>query len=186
LCQFENAGDVIVFPRHLRDKNSVILVALGANQPSSAGEPADTLRAALAQLEAHGVTIAAISRFYTSPAWPDPADPPFVNAVARVLTGLPPDDLIALLHAVEERFGRERRVVNAPRTLDLDIVDYDGLVRSAPGGLILPHPRLHQRAFVLAPLLDVAPAWVHPVSGIAGAALLAGVRAEGQTATPIV
>jgi 2-amino-4-hydroxy-6-hydroxymethyldihydropteridine diphosphokinase len=83
--------------------------------------------------------------------------------VAAVSTGLDAAALLALLHRVETRFGRTRRARNEPRTLDLDLLDYDGLVRSeAP---ILPHPRLAERAFVLLPLRDVAPAWRHPVSG---------------------
>ena len=80
--------------------------------------------------------------------------------------------LIDLLHAVELRFGRERRARNAPRTLDLDIVDMDGRVENPPDVPILPHPRAHERAFVLAPLLDVAPDWVHPALGIPGRSLL--------------
>lgn len=154
----------------------MILIALGANQPSPAGLPDDTLRAALALLEDAGVVVVAVSPFHQTAAWPDPSDPPFVNAVARVETDLTSRQLIDLLHAIEARFGRARGARNAPRPLDLDLIDHDGRVESPPGGPILPHPRAHERAFVLAPLLEIAPDWVHPALGIAGASLLETVQ----------
>jgi len=85
-----------------------------------------------------------------------------------------PAALLAALQAIEARFGRVRPYPNAPRTLDLDLLDLDGLVRAAPDPM-LPHPRLHQRAFVLAPLLDVAPGWRHPRLGLKAAELLAAL-----------
>jgi 2-amino-4-hydroxy-6-hydroxymethyldihydropteridine diphosphokinase len=141
----------------------MILIALGASLPSAAGEPKQTLRAALADLAARGVTVQRQSGFYTSEAWPDPSDPPFINAVAHVRTVLPPSDLLRVLHTVEAKFGRQRELRNAPRTLDLDLLDYDGRVES--GGLELPHPRMADRLFVLLPLRDVAPEWRHPITG---------------------
>jgi len=81
-----------------------------------------------------------------------------------VTTGLAPAALLELLHRVERRFGRERRDRNEPRVLDLDLLDYDGLVEQG-GATVLPHPRLHERAFVLLPLRDVAPHWRHPILG---------------------
>ena len=141
----------------------MILVALGANLLSHAGAPASTLRAALDRLAQNGAAPLAVSSFYTTPAWPDPRDPQFVNAVASIGTELPPAKLMELLHATEAGFGRVRHVRNAPRTLDLDIVDYNGRVESGPPAL--PHPRVASRAFVLLPLRDVAPRWRDPVSG---------------------
>jgi 2-amino-4-hydroxy-6-hydroxymethyldihydropteridine diphosphokinase len=102
------------------------------------------------------------SGFYRSAAWPDPNDPPFVNAVAAVETDLSPAALLAELHEVEAAFGRRRSMPNAPRTLDLDLLDYHGRVEEGPPHL--PHPRMETRAFVLIPLQEVAPLWVHPVS----------------------
>ena len=141
----------------------MILIALGSNLRSRAGDPSDTLRAALAHLAETGVVPVAISGFYNTPAWPDPADPTFVNAVAHVMTELSPSELIARLHETESAFGRLRDERNAPRTLDLDILDYDGRVEQGPP--VLPHPRMETRAFVLIPLRDIAPRWRHPVSG---------------------
>ena len=160
----------------------MILIALGANQPSDIGPPEATLRAALTALAGEGVEVAAISRFYRSPAWPDPSDPPYVNAVASARTILTPRQLMDALHRIEARFGRERRALNAPRTLDLDIADYEGRVESPAEGPVLPHPRAHERVFVLAPLLDVAPDWVHPELKIPGGALLTAAKAAGGVA----
>ena len=141
----------------------MILIALGANLPSSAGTPAATLRAALARLEAQGGKILSVSPFYETPAWPNPAQPPFVNAVAIVETTLQPVELLALLHGVETAFGRLRSASNAPRSLDIDLLDYEGRVMSE--GVMLPHPRMTGRSFVLVPLAEIAPDWRDPVSG---------------------
>jgi len=148
----------------------VILIALGANLPSSAGPPAETLGAALRTLAQRNVAVRAVSPFYRSTAWPDPSDPEFVNAVATVNTELSPIELLVLLKDVERVFGRGSTERNAPRSLDLDILDYNRQVETGPP--ILPHPRLHERGFVLIPLRDVAPDWIHPVSGIPVDALI--------------
>lgn len=163
----------------------MILIALGSNAPFEGLQPAGILWAALRRLEGVGVRPMAVSRLYASPAWPNPHDPPFVNAVAHVSTALTPAALLAALHAVEAGFGRERRVVNAPRTLDLDIVDFDGRVEAGDSPL-LPHPRAHQRAFVLAPLADVAPLWRHPVTQEPVRALLDKVQNGGFPAFPLI
>jgi 2-amino-4-hydroxy-6-hydroxymethyldihydropteridine diphosphokinase len=153
--------------------HDMIVVALGSNLPSEAGNPRDTLRAALDRLAAHGARVEAVSPFYETPAWPDPSDPRYVNAVARIASDLPPRDLMALLQKIETSLGRTRSRRNAPRTLDLDLIDYDGRVEKGPP--VLPHPRMRSRAFVLKPLFDIAPDWRHPVSGEPVAALLAAL-----------
>ncbi|MGA9795260.1 MAG: 2-amino-4-hydroxy-6-hydroxymethyldihydropteridine diphosphokinase [Rhizomicrobium sp.] len=154
----------------------MILIALGSNLPSLAGAPVQTLRAALMELARADVRIVAVSSFYRTVAWPDPADPSFVNAVARVETGLSPQSLIARLHEVERVFGRTRGARNAPRTLDLDLLDYDGRIEAGPP--TLPHPRISSRDFVLVPLRDVAPEWRHPIEAKSVDALIAALPAN--------
>ena len=168
----------------------MILVALGANLPTARhGTPAEGLDAALSVLAEHGVRSVARSRWYRSAPMP-PADGPwFVNGVVRVETTLSAVSLMGRLLAVEAAFGRERSVAGAARPLDLDLVDYDGQVLRREAGddgpaLILPHPRLAERAFVLAPLVEVAPDWRHPVTGATATSLLAAVAAE-QTLEPL-
>jgi 2-amino-4-hydroxy-6-hydroxymethyldihydropteridine diphosphokinase len=145
----------------------MIVIALGANLMSALGPPEVTLAASLERLGELGVRQTETSRFYRTRAWPNPDDPPFVNAVALVSTMLSPAQLLKVLHSVETEFGRDRSsesaVRNAPRTLDLDLIDYKGLVQ--PGPPVLPHPRMRDRSFVLVPLRDVAPDWRHPESG---------------------
>lgn len=132
--------------------NAHALIGLGANL----GDPHQTLVDALAELQSSsGVVNLHCSRFYAS----DPVDaqgPVFVNAVASIETTLAPICLLDLLQSIEQRHGRARPYSNAPRTLDLDLLWYDGMEITTPR-LILPHPRMHQRAFVLEPLKELAP-----------------------------
>jgi 2-amino-4-hydroxy-6-hydroxymethyldihydropteridine diphosphokinase len=156
----------------------MIYIALGANLPSMAGPPETTLRRVLEELPRRGVVVETVSPFYGSPAWPNVSDPAFVNAVARVRTKLTPGALMRLLLQIEREFGRRRGIKWAPRTLDLDVVDYAGLVTDA-AHLMLPHPQAHERSFVLRPLADIAPDWRHPVTGEGVVDLLKIVGEEG-------
>ncbi len=141
----------------------MILIALGANLPSPAGPPRATCEAAVAVLAEHGVAVVARSPWYATAPVPPSAQPWFVNGVIRVRTRLGPCELLDLLHRIERAFGRRRTVRNAARPLDLDLLAYGR--RAAPRGRPqLPHPRMAERAFVLLPLRDVAPAWRDPTT----------------------
>lgn len=144
----------------------MILVAIGANLPGPDGAPPlDTCRrAAVALGRLPGYDLQALSKWYETAPIPPSGQPPYVNGVARLTGPVEPANLLALLQSIERREGRVRGIVNAPRTLDLDIVAIGELIRTAPDP-VLPHPRAHLRAFVLVPLADVAPDWVHPVLG---------------------
>ena len=156
-------------------------VALGANLPSERfGPPRATLRAALDLLCARGLTVARRSSWYESAPVPASDQPWFINAVVRLDDAPEPARLLAALHELEAELGRVRSVVNAPRAVDLDVIDADGRVSDAAGWPELPHPRLHERAFVLMPLKEIAPGWRHPASGTHIDALLAALP-PGQT-----
>lgn len=146
----------------------MILIGLGANLPAPDGAtPLATCQAAAEALAGlPGLRLRSLSRFYRSApvlsrAGAPAGQPPYVNAVARLEGKIDPADLLARLHAIEAAAGRTRGAPDGPRTLDLDIIAMDDLVRDAPDP-VLPHPRAHLRAFVLLPLAEVAPGWVHP------------------------
>jgi 2-amino-4-hydroxy-6-hydroxymethyldihydropteridine diphosphokinase len=161
----------------------IALIGVGANLTGPDGRtPLETCRRAVAMLDLlPGVRLNGLSRWFLSAPVPASGQPHYVNAVASLLVELgqtiDPAVLLSHLMAVETACGRQRSTVNAARTLDLDIIAIGDLVRTAPDP-ILPHPRAHKRAFVLAPLADVAPRWIHPVLGRTAAALLADLAPQ--------
>ena len=152
----------------------MIIVALGSNLPYEARSPVDLIRGAARELERR-FGFARLSPLYRSHAWPDASDPFYVNAAAEIRTNEDPDAILEKLLGIEAAFGRVRSNRWGPRSLDLDLIDCDGVIRRADGTslLELPHPRVHERRFVLRPLLDLAPDWRHPLSGKAASDLLA-------------
>ena len=160
--------------------DGVILVAIGANLPGPDGAPPiATCRASAAALDAlPGLRLRGLSRWYRTTPMPPSGQPDYVNAVAHLSGVMAPDALLAALQALEARAGRVRGAANAARTLDLDIIAMAALVREAPDP-ILPHPRAHERRFVLMPLADVAPGWMHPIFGRPVEALIAALPDQG-------
>lgn len=163
----------------------MILVSIGANlaAPDGASPLATCRHAALALDALPGLRLRGLSRWYATAPVLGPGEtarsvPSYVNGMARLAGGpVDPTELLARLMAIEAAAGRVRSVRNAPRVLDLDIIAIGDVVRQAPDP-ILPHPRAHQRAFVLAPLAEVAPRWVHPVLGSNVEELLGKVRGQ--------
>lgn len=159
----------------------MILIALGSNLSQAPyTSPRDVLEAALEKFPTRGITVVKASRWYETEPVPKSDQPWFVNGVALVESDLSPEALLGALHDLESEMGRLRRERWEARILDLDLLAYDGVIRGE--GVVLPHPRLHERAFVLRPLQDVAPGWSHPVLKKTAAELLeecdisAGVR----------
>ena len=161
---------------------SICHVALGGNLPSGDKPPKLTLGHAISLLAEEGLVIRAVSRFFATPCFPAGAGPDYVNAVITVASALEASDVLGCLHRVENQFGREREQRWGARTLDLDLLTCNDQIlpdhtvqthwmdlgadaqrRKAPDQLILPHPRMHERAFVLGPLCDIDPDWRHPV-----------------------
>ena len=156
----------------------MILIGIGGNLDSlQFGPPLDTLAAAMVALEAEGIRIATRSAWYRTEPVPRSDQPWFVNAVASLITSLPARDLLAVMQVVEGQFGRVRGKRNAARVLDLDLLDYQGQVIDT-ASLALPHPRLHQRRFVLVPLAEIAPDWRHPLSGLTAEQVLSRLAAN--------
>ena len=161
----------------------MILIGLGANMPGPWGSPRQAVARALDALDRDGLRLLRASTPIVTAPFGKPNQPPFVNAAATIETHLPPEALMRRLHAIEHAAGRRRGVRWGPRTLDLDLLDYHGLIRnrSYPMAgtrrpLILPHPGIAERSFVLQPLAEIAPRWRHPQTRATAAEMLRGLR----------
>lgn len=155
-----------------------VYIALGANLPSPAGKPRETLEEALRRLPGAGdIRVLARSPWYASAPVPPSGQPWFVNGVVELETALAPVRLLARLHGLEAELGRVRQRLGEARAVDLDLLDHRGLLRAVPP--LLPHPRMDRRPFVLLPLRDVAPGWRHPATGRAIEDLIAALPPWG-------
>lgn len=159
-----------------------VLIAIGANLRAPGLGPLSSRPAlVLLRLARAGLRPERLSRLYCARPWPSGLGPAYVNAVALVRSRLAPPVILGRLHKIECAFGRRRRRRNAPRTLDLDLLAAGTTVTAEACDPVLPHPRLHARAFVLRPLLDVCPRWRHPVHASPLSVLLARVPRPGDT-----
>lgn len=181
MSQESNLGD---FGGILPQFRSIMLVAVGSNRPSAEGDARETISRSISELSRAGGVIRSVSGFYRSPAFPAGSGPDYVNAAIALEAAWTENEALAHMHAIEARLGRSRAERWGAREIDLDLVaagsavqpdiatvrlwmdlPFDEQRKKAPGQLILPHPRMHERAFVLVPLADIAPGWVHPITG---------------------
>ena len=147
------------------------LIALGSNLASPVyGQPAQVLNAAVAALAAHQIRVIAVAKYYETEPDPPSDQPLYLNSAALVASEMAPSELLASLHLIEAEFGRQRQIRNEARVLDLDLLAFGTMVikpkTAAESELTLPHPRLHQRLFVLQPLSDIVPQWRHTVRAL--------------------
>ncbi len=158
----------------------MIIVALGSNTPGPWGSPEETVAHALKALNGGGIRLKRASSLLKSAPFGVVDQPAFVNAAALVETALPPQALLRRLHEIERMAGRRRTLRWGPRTLDLDLVDYHGLIRRKPLRPFLPHPGVAERIFVLAPIAEIAPHWRHPVTHRTVEQMLARLDPAGE------
>jgi len=164
----------------------IAYVGLGSNLDSPAGPPVEMVRAAIESLGTMGVILARSSLYRTAPVGYE-NQPPFINAVVALRTEQDPEKLLKCLLAIERSFGRDRTIAlpKGPRTLDLDLLLMGDLIHESPT-LVVPHPELPHRRFVLAPLAEIAPEAVHPVLRRTINELLAELPDEGANSKSAV
>jgi 2-amino-4-hydroxy-6-hydroxymethyldihydropteridine diphosphokinase len=166
----------------------MILIGIGSNLDGPWGSPQETVRRAITGLYRRPLRLLKASRAIVSAPYGRTDQPDFVNAAVAIDTALEPHALLEHLHAIERSAGRQRTLHWGPRTLDLDLLDYHGLVIAGardPDGaceghraLVLPHPGIPDRAFVLQPIAEIAPNWHHPVLGETALTLLRRLQAR--------
>ncbi len=166
-----------------QDYDRAIIVALGSNLPGAYGSSRELLESVLEKMPVEGIGVLAVSQWWRSRAWPDLTDPDYLNGVAIVETNLQAEQLLTRLTQIESAYGRGRTAQNAPRPLDLDLIAYGRRRIDAPG-LTIPHPRAHDRLFVMGPLAEIAPDWIHPGTGLP-ARRLAETATVGRDAAPL-
>ena len=182
-----------------------VILGLGGNISSQVGGAPDTIARATADLATAGVGVIAKSKLYETPCFPAGAGPDFLNAALLCSTILDPKAFLSLIHSTEKKYGRKRTARWAERTLDIDILAIDDCVlpdaatfqewqnlspdlqkSKTPDQLIVPHPRLQDRAFVLVPMADVAPDWHHPILGESVSKMLRQLPEADLTAIKVI
>ena len=166
----------------MSQNNNIFLVALGSNMSLGVTQPIEIIKNAINELIKFDINLISLSRLYETPAFPEGSGPNFINSAVKVEANFSPQEILQKLHEIEQKFDRQRAFRWTARTLDLDLLAFNGNVfpsrkifkywfdlpiseqkKKIPNELVLPHPRIQDRAFVLSPLLDIEPKWTHPI-----------------------
>jgi len=145
----------------------MLLLGLGSNLSSNFGNRFENIDLAISYLQSHKIQLLKKSSFYETLSYPDIKNPKFINVIIEVLTHLPPEEFVSVLISIEESLERKRNQKNEPRTCDIDIIDYDGRVMDFSYKSLIfkvPHEKLIYRNFVLFPLQEIVPNWIHPIT----------------------
>ena len=161
----------------------MIFLALGSNLPSKYGDRFVNITTSISLLESSKIRILNKSSFYETPSYPDNSKPKFINVVIKVTSELSPENFASILIGIEEKLGRKRINKNDPRTCDIDIIDYNGQILNFSCGnlkFIVPHKKMTSRNFVLYPLKEIAPNWVHPKTKVKVSSLINKLADENR------
>ncbi|MEE2705199.1 MAG: 2-amino-4-hydroxy-6-hydroxymethyldihydropteridine diphosphokinase [Pseudomonadota bacterium] len=157
----------------------MIIIAFGANLNSHVGSPMVTIKSAISALQSRGIIFVKYSRFFETTPVPPSNNRNYINSVAIIETQMNPYELLNACHEVELMYGRERSYKNSPRTIDIDILAYNNIVIKNRK-IQIPHPRLHEREFVMIPLGEIAPNWKHPFLNISISELISNLETNNK------
>ena len=140
----------------------MIFLGIGSNLDSKFGDRYNNIRRTLKLIQEEKIVVKKISKFYETPSYPNKKNPKFINIVIEIEYNLDPEMLLKKIFLIEKKMERKRNTKNEPRTCDIDIIDFKGFIKNQKN-VVLPHPKMHKRNFVLFPLKEINPQWIHPI-----------------------
>ena len=140
----------------------MIFLGIGSNLDSKFGDRYNNIRRTLKLIQEEKIVVKKISKFYETPSYPNKKNPKFINIVIEIEYNLDPEMLLKKIFLIEKKMERKRNTKNEPRTCDIDIIDFKGLIKNQKN-VVLPHPKMYKRNFVLFPLKEINPQWIHPI-----------------------
>ena len=142
----------------LENQAKIVFLGIGSNL----GIRKTNIEKAKFLLSEHNLDVLSVSSYYETPSWPDPRNPKFLNIIIKLKCYYNPQELLKICKSIENQLGRKKAKKNAPRTCDLDIIDFNSLVSRKNSKINLPHKMMHKRNFVLFPLFEIQKNWIHP------------------------
>ena len=139
----------------------MIFLGIGSNLDSKFGDRYNNIMRTLKLIQEEKILVKKISKFYETPSYPNKKNPKFINIVIEIEYNLDPEMLLKKIFLIEKKMERKRNTKNEPRTCDIDIIDFKGLIKNQKN-VVLPHPKMYKRNFVLFPLKEINPQWIHP------------------------